>query len=137
MAIAESDKVRARHHMGYVGVQAVATYVLGVPAALQTQFMIERAFTAVLPQSEAKFRSLLDNMDTLEQQIMDDADTLIASKVGEISLRDDEYEKIIQRYEHMRGALGNLLGVPPNPYDMRPWLSGGAGRSPVNVPVSG
>jgi hypothetical protein len=136
--IAEPDRARARYHTGYGGVQAAATFFLGVPAAVQTSFVIETALNNLLPSALPRFLSLLDNLDALDQQIMDDADTLVVTKVDEIDLNEKEFEKIIQRYRHYQGALCNMLLIPPNPFDQRPHLSGGYnGSSTINVSVSG
>jgi hypothetical protein len=133
--ISEQDKVRARDHLGYIGVGSVWTFSLGVPAALQTQFMVEGAFGKILPQHEAKFVQLLDRMDKIEQQIEDDTENVAADAIDEIKLRSDEFEQLLIRYKYWQAKLANLLGIVPNPFDQR-WSSwvGGGGLGP-NIPV--
>jgi hypothetical protein len=122
--------------MGYLGVGSASTFVLGIPAGVQTQFMIEGAFSRILPSQEGNFRTLLDRMDALEQQIVDDSENVAVDAVDEIKLREDEFEQIIKRYRHWQGALGNMLGVIPNPFDQRPYLGAGwNGGSGINAPV--
>ena len=134
--IAEQDKVRARHHMGYLNVGSAQTFVLGIPAAVQTQFTIEGAFSKVLPQAEAKFLDLLNKLDSIEVQIDENTENVAVDRVDEIELRKDEFRQLIIRYQHWQGALGNLLGVTPNPFDQRPWLGQGYnGGGGVNVSV--
>lgn len=136
MAIGEQDKVRARHHLGYINAQSQATFVLGIPAAVQTQFVAEGAFNKILPSAEPLFLSLLDRMDAVECQIFGNTENLAADKVGEIELRKDEFAQLIVRYKHWQGAIGNMLGVPPNPFDARPLLgSGYNGGGGMNVRV--
>lgn len=135
--ISPEDAVRARKHLGYLNVQAVATFQLGVPAAVQTQFMIEGALPKILPEALDLFRDYLCKLDRIEQQIDESADDLEAKKVGSIELRDDHFEKLIQRYKHWRAALGNLLATPPNPYDFR--FNGALGAAPgggLNISVN-
>lgn len=125
--ITEQDKVRARHHLGYLGVAQASTFVLGVPAAVQTQFVAEGAFTKILPSTEAFFRTLLDRLDALECQLVEDAPNLAVTRVDEIELSPDEFKRVMKLYFHWQGAVANLLGVPPNPFDQRfsTWSGGG------------
>lgn len=134
--IGEQDKVRARHHLGYINAQQQATFYLGMPAAMETTFISEAAFTKVLPSAEPLFLNILDRLDEIECQIVGNTPNVAASKVGEIELRQDEFTQLIVRYKHWQGSLSNLLGAPPNPFDQRPWLgSGYTGRGALNVPV--
>lgn len=134
--ISEEDKVRGRHHLGYGGVQEAATFVLGVPAAVQTAFMIEGAWSRILPSTEHLFRNLLDRLDGIECQLLEDQPNLAATAVGEIKLNGKEFEMLLQQYRHWQGALANMLQVPPNPFDQRPLLgSGYGGGGSMNVPM--
>lgn len=132
--ITEQDRVRARHHLGYLGVQQASTFLLGVPAGVQTQFVAEAAFTKILPSTEAFFRTLLDRLDALEQQLVDDAPNLAVTKVDEIELNQDEFKRIMKLYAHWQGAVANMLGVPPNPFDQRfsSWNGSGGINAVVN-----
>jgi uncharacterized protein YdcH (DUF465 family) len=124
--------------MGYLQVQEASTFVLGVPAATQTQFVIEGAFTKVLPSAEARFRRLLDLMDRVEDQIEDNTENVAVDRVDEIELRKDELTQLIKRYKYWQGSLSNLLGVPPNPFDARPMLGMGYnGGGGINISVTG
>src|SRR5216684_409550 len=98
--ISEQDKVRARHHTGYLGVGSAQTFSLGIPAALQTQFMIEGAFSKILPSAEPLFRDLLDKMDAVEQQIVDDTPNLAVDAIDVIKIRSDEMKQLMQRYQY-------------------------------------
>lgn len=135
--IGEADKDRARHHLGYLGVQEAATFQLGVPAAVQTQFMIERAWEKVLPSAEPRFVSTLDELDKIECQISGNTENVAVESIGEITMRKDEFKQLIIRYKFWRGSLANLLGIIPNPYDQREWLGMGwnGGGNGVNVRV--
>ena len=136
MAFTEDEKVRIRHHLGFLNVQQASVFVLGVPAAVETQFLIEGAMGRVLPQAEAKARSLLDQLDGMEQQIFDDTELLAVTQVDEIGIRQDEYEAILKRYHFFRNGLANVLGVYPNPFDKRFYdATGGGGGNGINVPV--
>jgi len=134
--LTDQDKIRARHHAGYLNVQQATTFVLGVPAGVQTSFVIEGALDKLIPAAEPFFRSLLDRLDLIEQQIVDNTENLAVNKVDEIELRPDEFRELMRRYFHWQGSMCNLLGVPPNPFDQRfsGWNTGSGG---INVPVQG
>ncbi len=102
---------------------------------VQTQFVIEPAMDLVPVAAEKLARQLLERLDVVDFQIFDDADTLVASRVGSIDLNPIEFEKILQRYNYIRGALSNLLGVYPNPYDKRFYNPNGGGGQGINCPV--
>ena len=128
MAFTEQEKVRIRHHMGYLGVSQVQTFALGVPAAVETQFLIEGSMNRVLTESELLCRELIGTLDSIEGQMKGDLELLSVVKIGEIEVNPQEQGMLKRAYKHWQAALGNLLGVVPNPYDQR-FLAGAAGIS--------
>lgn len=132
MAFTDEEKVRIRHHMGYLNVSSDQTFVLGVPAAVQTQFMIEGAMNKVLDEAENMVRAHLAELDEIDCQLKSNKGLVEFSSAEEVVINPKSYEKLRQRYWHWQGSLGNLLGCLPNPYDMR---FGGRGHSGINVPV--
>lgn len=131
--IPEYDKVRCRGHMGYGGVQQASTFVLGIPAGVQTAFMIEGAWERILPSMEAEFCKLLDKLDRVECQIEENMEDLAVEKIGEITVNLKEFEHLMTRYRYWQGKLANLLQVPPNPFDQRFEAWGGGGSMNVHV----
>lgn len=125
------EKVRARHHMGYPQVQEARTFLLGYPVSVPTMTMIEGSLDKVAPAAEGQVRRMLTIMDALEEQMLADQELLAVVKVDEIEIRQDEFDQILKQYQHWQRGLGNLLGVPPNPYDQR-FLGAGGG---INVSV--
>lgn len=128
------EKARVRRHMGYLGVQESQTFSLGIPAALQTQFIIEGAMNRLLPESYDEVRRLLAILDGVEQQIIEDQELLAVSKVDEIDIRPDEFKQLIKQYLWWQASLANMFGVTPNPYDQR-FVSWGTGAGGINVSV--
>lgn len=129
MSFTPEEKVKMRHHLGYLNVTQSATFVLGLPQAVETQFIIENAMNLVLPEAETEARRHIGILDSIEEQMVCDHDLLAVNKVGEIEVREDEQEALDKRYHHWRNALANVLGIYPNPWDRRFSHSG------VNVPV--
>lgn len=136
MSLTEEEKVDVRRHLGYLNVQEAQTFVLGVPAGVQTQFIVEGAMQKLLASAEPMLRRYLIALNNIECQIMENTENLAVENIGQIKVNLKEFEMVLQRYKYWQGSLGNLLGVPPNPYDMRPWLGAGwTGGGGVNVPV--
>jgi hypothetical protein len=130
--ISERNKARARGHLGYLQVQESATFQLGIPAATQTQFTIELAFTKVLASAEAELNTLLDRLDQIECQIVENTENVELSELGDLKFRTDAFKQVMIRYTYWQGKLANLLGIVPNPFDQRPFFTAGGG---LNVPV--
>lgn len=126
------EKSRLRDHLGYPNVGEVATFSLGVPQAFETTYMIEDAFTRVLPEAEETAREILAVLESMMADIVDSFDTLAAEKVGDITLNMKQMEMKWGQYDLQRARLGNLFGVVPNPFDQR---FGGGGRGGINVSV--
>ena len=134
MSFTDTEKMKIRHHLGFLNVQAAQTFVLGVPAGVQTQYIIEGAMDRVLAAAESQARLLLARCDAIEAQIGENQDVLFLSQTEEVSFRDNEFELLMKRYQYWRNGLANVLGVYPNPFDKRfVSMSGGGG---VNAKVS-
>lgn len=131
----DEEKVRCRHHLGFLNVQEAYTFVLGTPAGVETQFIIEGALNRMLPAALPLFRELLAKCDSTEAQRFEDQEALVASKVGSIDLRGREGQVgLALQYDYWRQGLANLLGIYVNPFDKRSDVSGGGG---LNVRVEG
>ena len=119
MALTEEEKVKIRHFLGYLNVSAAQTFVLGSPAAIETQFIIEGAMNRVLPQAEGEVRRHIVILDGCEEQMISDRELLAVNKVDEIDIRQTEMKELRTEYQYWRQSLANLLGVYPNPFDKR------------------
>jgi hypothetical protein len=119
VAFTAEEKVQIRRHLGYMNVQEAYTFVLGVPAGVETQFLIEGAMNRVLPQAEPECRRHLEILAKLEGQMIEDLDTLVADAVGDIKIRPTEMKELRREYQYWREGLANLLGIYPNPFDKR------------------
>lgn len=132
--LTDQEKVDGRRHMGYLNVQESATFLLGVPAATQTQFLIEVALNKILPAAENTYRRFIDALNGIECQILENQPNLAAKKVGTIEINSDEFKLIMNQYRFWQGQLANMLGIPVNPFDQRPGF-GESGGNGINVPV--
>lgn len=131
MPLTDQEKVKVRHHLGFLNVKAAQTFVLGVPAAVETQFIIEGAMNLLLPEAEGEARRHLTILDDIENQLNEDRELLAVTAVDEIKINPDEMRKLRKEYQYWRHSMANLFGVYPNPFDKR-WIVAEGG---VNVPV--
>ncbi len=113
------QKVKIRHHLGYLQVSAVATFALGTPAAVETQFIIEPAMDKVLQEAVPELERHLSILDQIEQQGLDDLELLAVNQVGEIGVNQGEQAALLTKYNYWADSLANLLGVMRNPFDKR------------------
>ena len=119
MALTPEEKVWVRYHLGFVGVTSIATFSLGTPAAIETQFIIESAMNLVLPESEGIVRDLLNKLGGILGQMVDDHELLAIERLGEITIRKDEHDALRKEYLFWQKSLANIFGVRPNFYDQR------------------
>jgi len=131
--LSDAKKAKARHHLGYGGVQEAQTFAMGIPASVQTSFMIEGALNKLLPESLPLFDQLIAAMDGIETQMLGDQELLAVTQIDTIQIRPDEFKQLKLQYQHWQASLGNLLLIPPNPFDQR---FGGLGGGGVNVRVN-
>lgn len=129
--LTDEERLKVRHALGYLNVGSAATFVLGVPAALQTTFMIEKALDLILPEAEPEVRRHLSILDRIEAQLIDDLELLAVESIDEIKVRRDEQDALWDQYDRWRRSLANIFGVIPNPWDKRFENRG------INVPVRG
>lgn len=132
MPLTEQEKVKIRHHTGYLNVGEASTFVLGTPASVETQFIIEGAFNRVLEIALPELRRHLQILDSLEEQMVCDHELLAVKKLGEIEVNNREQWQLTSRYDYWVDSLCNILGVVRNPFDKR-LDSGGVG---VNARVA-
>ena len=126
VTVPDESKVRARHHLGYLNVNAASTYSLGVPAMVQTQFMIEGALNAILPEAYEKFRQMLCDLDSTERAFICGLEYIDVSAIDGLTFNEGEKRtmSVFQVYKYVRSGLANLLGIAPNPYDQRELVMG-------------
>lgn len=119
MPLSEDEKVRIRHHLGYLNVAEAYTFVLGTPAAVETQFIVEGSMNRVLEAALPMVRNIVMRLDAAEAQADENQELLAIAQLGEITVRENEQEKLIKRYDRIVGELCNALGCARNPYDKR------------------
>lgn len=135
-SLSAQEKVKVRHHLGYLNVQEAQTFVLGTPASVETQFIIEGAMDRVLADAVIEVRRHIQILDSIEEQKVQNLELLQVKKLGEIEVNstgdDREQKQLIKEYDRWVDSLANLFGVVRNPYDKR---KGAMGTGGINVGV--
>ena len=138
-ALSDEEKIKVRHHLGYLNVQEAQTFVLGTPAGVETQFLIEGAMNRLLAGAIPMVREILVKLDHTEEQMLCGQDLVEVNSLGEIQTnmtgQDRAQKQLRQAYQWWRMSLANLLGVPANPFDQRLGVMGFGGG--ISVPVRG
>ena len=133
--LSDIEKVKVRHHLGYLNVQEASTFVLGTPASVETQFIIEGAFNRLLAAAVPEMRRILQILDCIEESMIKGIENTGLLQLGEIQFNQtgpDGHQRQLRRlYDYWVNSLANIFGVSRNPYDKR--LSGGS--SGLNVRV--
>jgi hypothetical protein len=80
-----------------------------------------------------RVRSILDQLDKIEEQIKNATCSLIAESVGELKLRAGFPDLLEKEYVRWARRLADILGVPLYAYSNR-FVKSGAGKS---IPVVG
>ncbi len=133
MALTDQEKERCRYHLGYLGVSYAGSISLGIPRPIQTLFLVETAMNNLVMYSEGRVRELLGRLDATEERIFSSQERLAASKLGEITLRDNEPDQLENEYQRWAMRLADVMGCPLYPYSKRFATVSGGG----NVPVRG
>lgn len=134
--LTEQDKARARHHLGYQGVEPSSAITLGYPSASQPQFLLERSMERLLPSTVPLVIRSLDTLDCIEGQMVDSLRRLRAQQAGELKLRNTNDERsegdlLEVEYRRWQRRLADDLGVIVNPFS-----ESARGGSPINLPVA-
>jgi hypothetical protein len=119
MALTAEEKARTRYHLGYPNVTRMTTLFANVPAARQTGFLLEQAMDVLLPDGEALVRDLICKMDRIDCQLIEAAERMQASAVGNLKMREDEQGALEQLYQRFGFRLADVLGVPVYPLSRR------------------
>jgi len=120
--LAEEEKVRIRDHLAYLNTSELSTYVLGLPAGAETQFLIERAMDPFVKESALPLiRKILCELDDVDKQRAGVRASIATDAIGGIKLRDpaQAFAALDGEFIRLVGRLSNAFGVPRNPFDHR------------------
>lgn len=122
MPLSEDEKVKIRDHLSYLNSSELSTFVLGLPAGVETQFLIERAMSIFLLESAVPLvRKILCELDDVDAQRRAVRASVSTAAIGGIQIRPpgEALDALDQEFNRLVGRLANALGVPPMPFDHR------------------
>lgn len=138
MPLTESDRERVRYHLGYLEVSEAAALTFGLLRPIETLFVVETAMTNLLEISVPRVLALLGYLDTIECRLLTSQERLAASKLGDLSTRENEPDLLEREYVRWAGRLADVLGAPFYPYSNRfrsTMMGGGLGYT-GSIPVN-
>lgn len=132
-----AEKERIRYHMGYLQVAPAAAISFGIPAPIQTMFLVESAMERVLPAAEDRVRKLITILDGIECREEGALDYLVVKQVDSITLREDHVEKLEEQYAKWASKLADVLGAPlyPGSTKFRSLFGVGGATQAGSIPV--
>lgn len=132
--LSAEEKQRVSYHMGYPAVTSAASVAFGVPMMTQTNFLIYNILGSLLDSGIDQVRMMSSVMDNIETKMIEAQDRLAATKLEELSLREDEIDKLESEYRRWGYRLSDITGAPVYPYSRR-YATSGAG-SVASIPIS-
>lgn len=122
MPLSPDEKVRIRDHLGYLNTSELSTFVLGLPAGVETQFLIERAMDPFVKEDALPMiRGILCELDDVDKRRKQVRAAIGTAAVGNIQMRDpkEAFAALDGEFIRLIGRLANAFGVPSNPFDRR------------------
>jgi hypothetical protein len=110
-----AEKERIRYHMGYLQVSPAAAITFGIPAPVQTLFLLESAMDRIMPGAEDRVRKLITILDAVECREEGALDYLVVSRVDDIEIRPDHITQLEEQYAKWASKLADVLGAPLYP----------------------
>jgi hypothetical protein len=133
--LTEDEKDATLRLLGYPNWANLAQSIqLGFPAASQPLFLVFDSFDRIRPESRARLRQDLCRALAVEEQIAQSNSRVKTSKVGEVTIRKDEFDALTKRLEFWTKRIADTLGVVPNPYSQMDYTGMPGGINAVRIP---
>ena len=117
--LSDLEKAQIRHHGGYTNVDPIVSQQLGVPAMSQESYVVEAAMTRIRPEAVGLVRMSLQACNDSEKNLLSAQRRLKVKQVGNVTMRDDECDRLEREYSRWSKRLYEDLGAPRNPYSTR------------------
>jgi len=120
--LSDQEKVRIRDHLAYINSSELSTFVLGLPAGVETQLLIERAMSLFIKEEALPMiREILCELDGLDKQRKAVRGSITIEAIGGIRMRDpkEALDALDQEFVRLIGRLSNAFGVSRMPFDHR------------------
>lgn len=134
-----AEKERIRYHMGYLQVQPAASISYGIPAPIQTLFLLESAMDRIISNAEDRVRKLITVLDEIECRMLDGQNYLMADQLADITIRKNHIDQLEDEYCRWAARLADTLGAPlyPGAERFRRLFGAGGANQAGSLPVRG
>jgi hypothetical protein len=105
MALTDSQKHQAAMYLGYSGKSLIA-------ASTDYMSTLVNALTNLNAYVETQVVDLLTQIEAVDAKITAATARMLAVKVGDIELAENEQEKLVKARKRLIGYLSRLLGMP-------------------------
>jgi len=138
--LTDAIKQRIRYHMGYANISPMIAMINGVARPQQTSFLIDVALENVLADTIPYVMRIVQQMDSIEDEIGEARAYLAVEKVDTIVLRGAErgytHTDLLEReYVRWSNRLADILGCPKYPFAAR--FNGSSTGGGVNARIVG
>lgn len=113
--LTEQEIERVRYHLGYPSVARGAGIGLGMPTYIQALFPVEGALRNLLDEALDTVRALIERCEQTEAMMIEAQDRMVARRIGDIDLREDEFDRLRAAYQYWVERLSAVTGAPINP----------------------
>ena len=115
MPLDHRERERVRYHMGYLSVQPAASIQFGLPAPIQTLFLVELAMTNLLDEGVDRVRRLISLLDKIECKMIEFQDYLAAQSIDNMKINLQGIDQLEDEYSRWASRLSDELGAPLYP----------------------
>ncbi len=128
------EKAKILRYLRYPNWQSLAqSFQLGFPSEAQPEFLVRLAFDRIAPESLDLIRKDLCELDIIELQFSEARKRFQASKLGELTLNQNEIRMLEREDSRWRKKLADDLGVYQNPWSNENVPFGGNGMMSAKV----
>jgi hypothetical protein len=132
--LTDIEKNKVRRHLGYPTVNPVPSITIGLPAKIQTAFLVDFALENIRESAIGEVRRLVSILERIELQILEAPERQAARSIGEVTTNPDELRALDDHYLRWVYELAGVLGCPVNANHPK-FSGGGGGRVPLHLPV--
>ena len=117
--LTDLEKVQIRSYLGYQNVQGAFAIFAGLPRPEAVAQQLELAMNNILEAAIPRVRECMTVLGTVEQKMVDALNSLIASKLEDLTLRDDYTQRLEEEFNRWAQRLADVFGVPLYGYAAR------------------
>lgn len=119
MPLTDANKAQIRAYLGYPVVQSAGALFYGIPRPTQTTFLLETAMNMIMGDAIPRVLEILQVLGNVEQKMIEAQGVLVASKLEDLTLRDDYPQKLEEEFNRWAQRLADMFGVPLYGYAAR------------------